>query len=246
MYYAGNEQLVGDIDRLLDYIGNAGITVTPFPASGSSDLQPLSTRILSVEQQMAAALSRTGLLRSDAAQTLTNSEIIQLRSNLKLPNEVFSKTLRSGDGIATSFSFPHGLGDTPQFVNVQAGSSDAKEFLYVETDAANITVYFAVAPTPGINNLLFWWQAKANIVTTALVPPALTGGSSMCAVLTRLSVTTQGQTIFTLPVGVTPGLVLIESGGVCEENLDYVVTGQTLTWVSAAVLDVGDDLYIIS
>jgi hypothetical protein len=69
-------------------------------------------------------------------------------------------TLKSGDGSTNSFTIAHGLSGTPSYIDVDAGSTDAKGFDYIEADGTNITIHYSTAPTTGTNNLKFYWQAK--------------------------------------------------------------------------------------
>jgi hypothetical protein len=68
----------------------------------------------------------------------------------------------SGDGLATSFSFAHGLATTPTVVNLEAKSADAAGDKYWTADATNITVTFAAAPAAGTDNVVIGWEAKVR------------------------------------------------------------------------------------
>jgi len=66
----------------------------------------------------------------------------------------------SGDGVATAFSFAHGLFDIPTHVEISPKSTDAAGDYYWSADATNITVTFPTAPAAGTNNVVFSWRAK--------------------------------------------------------------------------------------
>ena len=68
----------------------------------------------------------------------------------------------SGDGVATSFTFAHGLADTPTVVNLEARSADAAGDKHWSADAVNITVTFITAPPAGTNNVVIGWEAKVR------------------------------------------------------------------------------------
>ena len=70
------------------------------------------------------------------------------------------KSTQSGDGIATTFLIPHSLASTPNYINVNAGSTAASGIKYITADATNITVVYDIAPVAGTNNLIFYWSTK--------------------------------------------------------------------------------------
>lgn len=65
----------------------------------------------------------------------------------------------SGTNVRTSFTFAHGLMRLPVAYPVSAASGDAQGITRVSVDAENITVYLAIAPPTGANNVAFTWQA---------------------------------------------------------------------------------------
>jgi hypothetical protein len=62
----------------------------------------------------------------------------------------------TGDGVAETVSWPHGLSERPRSVRVTPGSAAAAEKHYVTADATNITVVFAVAPAAAAVLTLEW------------------------------------------------------------------------------------------
>ncbi|MCL0079144.1 hypothetical protein M1O56_05745 [Dehalococcoidia bacterium] len=68
----------------------------------------------------------------------------------------------SGDGVATSFTFAHGLANTPTVVHLEAKSADASGDKFWSADSVNITVTFVTAPPAGINNVILGWEAKIS------------------------------------------------------------------------------------
>lgn len=67
----------------------------------------------------------------------------------------------SGNGTATSFTIPHGLGSVPSFRSAVAGNAASGNISYVTADSTNITINYAVAPASGTNNLSINWFVKA-------------------------------------------------------------------------------------
>lgn len=67
---------------------------------------------------------------------------------------------QSGNGTATSFSIPHGLGTTPTYWNAVAISAAAGNISYVTANSTNIIVFYSVAPASGTNNLSWNWIAR--------------------------------------------------------------------------------------
>ncbi len=74
-------------------------------------------------------------------------------------NNMGSITL-SGDGVATSFTFPHNYPIPPQNLVVCANSTDAAGFAYAEISGSNIIVYYNVAPEEGSANIKLSWSLK--------------------------------------------------------------------------------------
>lgn len=69
------------------------------------------------------------------------------------------KSTHSGNGIVTSFTFPHLLDSKPLFVQVTPTSQDAANYDHVESNDKTITVFYKVAPPEGVNNVSFEWFA---------------------------------------------------------------------------------------
>lgn len=93
--------------------------------------------------------------RMTGSQGTGNNDFVTL---IQIPKTGIST--QSGNGILTTFNIPHGLGVTPSFKMVQAGSVDAANILYITADVTNIIVNYSVAPSSGTNNLIFNWQVK--------------------------------------------------------------------------------------
>lgn len=68
--------------------------------------------------------------------------------------KAFKATL-SGDGTATTFNIPHGVGSTPSHFDAQATTAAAGGISYVTADATNIIVHYVAAPVAGTNNLSY-------------------------------------------------------------------------------------------
>lgn len=67
------------------------------------------------------------------------------------------KSTASGNGSSTVFNIPHGLGVNPHDALIQCSSHNID--LSYTTDATNIIVTFASAPSSGTNNVIFHWSA---------------------------------------------------------------------------------------
>jgi hypothetical protein len=65
----------------------------------------------------------------------------------------------NGTASATVFTIPHGLGQIPDFISVEAASDDALGEFKRTKDATNITITYAVPPPTGTGNLKFEWGA---------------------------------------------------------------------------------------
>jgi hypothetical protein len=65
----------------------------------------------------------------------------------------------NGTASATVFTIPHGLGQIPDFISVEAASDDALGEFKRSKDATNITITYAVPPPTGTGNLVFEWGA---------------------------------------------------------------------------------------
>lgn len=68
-------------------------------------------------------------------------------------------TVFNANGTSLTFSIPHGLGQNPSWIEVQAGSGNAKGFDYITSDATNIYVNYSLAPPAGTGNVKFYWRA---------------------------------------------------------------------------------------
>jgi hypothetical protein len=66
---------------------------------------------------------------------------------------------KNGTASATVFTIPHGLGQIPDFISVEAASDDALGEFKRTKDATNITITYAVPPPTGTGNLVFEWGA---------------------------------------------------------------------------------------
>ena len=72
----------------------------------------------------------------------------------------------TGDATTTVFNIPHGLGQIPDFISVEAASDDALGQFKRTKDSTNLTVTYAVAPPGGAaGNLKFEWGA--GLVSTS-------------------------------------------------------------------------------
>ncbi|SDF66400.1 hypothetical protein [Chitinophaga filiformis] len=67
----------------------------------------------------------------------------------------------TGDGNATTFTIPHGMGlaAAPSYFQVNAASANAKNISYLTADASGIIVHYDTAPANGAN-LVFTWAAR--------------------------------------------------------------------------------------
>ena len=72
----------------------------------------------------------------------------------------YGQTSFSGNGSSTSFTIAHGLTgiSTTSKAFVTARNSATAGWSYIDVDATNITVNYAVAPASGTNNLKVDWQ----------------------------------------------------------------------------------------
>lgn len=66
----------------------------------------------------------------------------------------------SGDGAATSFTIPHGLGAVPPVRDVTPESAAAGADHHISADATNIVVTYAAAPAAGTNNVVLGYHAE--------------------------------------------------------------------------------------
>ncbi|MGQ9644491.1 MAG: LamG domain-containing protein, partial [Ignavibacterium sp.] len=66
----------------------------------------------------------------------------------------------SGDGKTTTFNIPHGLVSTPNYVSLEALSTDAVGDKYWSADANNINIVFITAPPTGTNNIVICWKGE--------------------------------------------------------------------------------------
>ena len=81
-----------------------------------------------------------------------------------LDSERVGKSTASGNGSTTVFNIAHGLGSNPTyaFVSVaQSGTTNPQINRSYTTDATNIVVTFATAPSSGTNNVIINWRVVA-------------------------------------------------------------------------------------
>jgi len=78
---------------------------------------------------------------------------------------VGGKAQFTGDGTATSFDIPHGLGEAPLAVMVGKGSPDVPDIDHFTADATKITVVFK---SPPLGDFEVWWIA----VKASSTPPS--------------------------------------------------------------------------
>jgi hypothetical protein len=102
------------------------------------------------------------VLRNQTGGILVSGAGTVVKDNYGYATENSGTATFSGDGIATSFSFAHGLAATPTVVNLEAKSADAVGDKYWSADATNITVTFAAAPAAGTDNVVIGWDAKVR------------------------------------------------------------------------------------
>ncbi|KIC48746.1 hypothetical protein [Tateyamaria sp. ANG-S1] len=79
-------------------------------------------------------------------------------------NGVYSNSdtaTRSGNGIVTAFSIPHGLSAAPTTFDVRPASADAAGNHYVSATATDVQITYTTAPPTGTNNLQFSWWAES-------------------------------------------------------------------------------------
>jgi len=65
----------------------------------------------------------------------------------------------TGDGSATSFAIPHGLGEVPMAVMVGKGSPGIPDIDHFTADATNITIIFK-SPPPATSFYVWWIAVK--------------------------------------------------------------------------------------
>jgi len=82
------------------------------------------------------------------------------RRNIGYATENSGVATFSGDGLATSFSWAHGLVGTPSVILVTPKSADAAITHSVSADATNITITFSSAPAAGTDNVVLAWYAE--------------------------------------------------------------------------------------
>jgi len=84
----------------------------------------------------------------------------RIKRNLGYPTENSGEAVFSGNGTTTSFSWTHGLVETPTKILVTPKSADASGNFYVTADATNITIIYITAPPTGTNNIVLSWYAE--------------------------------------------------------------------------------------
>ena len=79
-----------------------------------------------------------------------------------LDAERVGKSTASGNASTTVFNIAHGLGSNPTYTFVSvAQSGSAMIHRSYTTDATNIVVTFASAPSSGTNNVIIHWRVVA-------------------------------------------------------------------------------------
>lgn len=77
--------------------------------------------------------------------------------------ERVGKSTASGNGSTTAFTIAHGLGSTPGYTFISVASSGSAVIAAkADSDATNITVTFASAPSSGSNNVVIYWRVVAS------------------------------------------------------------------------------------
>lgn len=100
--------------------------------------------------------------RGSALQVLrTNSSGTDLEY-ATLDNERVGKSVASGNASTTIFNIAHGLGSNPTyaFISVAQSGTPPRDNSFT-TDATNIVVTFATAPSSGTNNVVIYWRVVA-------------------------------------------------------------------------------------
>jgi hypothetical protein len=102
----------------------------------------------------------------------------------------------SGTGSQSTFTIPHTLGNVPDLVTVEPGSTDAMGNYVVTKDGTNLTVVYATPPPGGTQNVKLEWGVNT----------ALHASSSFAAGGTAQFTATAAQTVFNIPhgLGVVP------------------------------------------
>jgi len=92
----------------------------------------------------------------------TNAPDAVLKNCIGYTTENSGTAIFSGDGSATSLTIKHELANTPSYLSVREGSSDAAtaEIKYATADDTNITVYFKNALPSGTDNIKIYWEAE--------------------------------------------------------------------------------------
>lgn len=69
-------------------------------------------------------------------------------------------TTRSGDGVTTTFTIPHGFGTTPAHILVDPQSPEAEDDFIRTVDDTYITLEYAFPPPLGTDNLSFYYRVS--------------------------------------------------------------------------------------
>lgn len=75
-------------------------------------------------------------------------------------NENAGSETQSGDGSSTSFSFAHGMDETPKWAHIEPSSPAARGDYHVTADGTDLAVTYSSAPPSGSGNLSWYWMAK--------------------------------------------------------------------------------------
>lgn len=109
----------------------------------------------------AARLPSTVELNTNKATSLTSPSNTTYPTTQAVVDATGTKgnSTFSANGTTLMFTIAHGLGAAPTWIDVQAGSSNAKGFDYITSDGTNIYVYYTLAPPSGTSNVKFYWRA---------------------------------------------------------------------------------------
>lgn len=103
-------------------------------------------------------------LMENRNSAITNSNMngsnFQFKDNMGYKNENKGVLTDSGTGSKTQFTIIHGLVSTPNYIDIQAKSSDAAGYKYWFADVVNITITFITPPPSGTNNVVLSWKAE--------------------------------------------------------------------------------------
>ena len=81
----------------------------------------------------------------------------------------------NGTAAQTVFNIPHGLGITPDFISVQAASTDAFGSFTSTKTSSNIVITYQIPPPVGTSNVTFQWGAgEVGVATGGLTASSIT------------------------------------------------------------------------